>query len=169
MTRKTIKYFNPRLILLIVILILVLFEAGFFTIKIKRKEIEKNEQKNIIYKKPNPQKNIPKVIMENQGKLSQIFPYNMPLYGQTEILESYTINYVSSKQTQGVYKFYSSKTIKEIFDFYKNWGEKNGWKILNTVLENNYQALFLGKENESLGVKMYKKDNKSLIVLEFIK
>lgn len=158
--KPVLKYLGVG-VLIVILIAIVLFAGGIFYKPTEKPagEQEKVEQPNII----------PKVISSAEGKLPKDFPKDLPLYGQTKILKSYTLDYPDSDQIQGVYKFYSSKTMEEIFSFYKNWGEKNGWKALDTVQKSNYQAVFLGKEKQSMGVKIYKEAQNVLVDLEVLK
>ena len=133
----------------IVVLIIVLLIGGYFVFKNNLGRIGKEEQQEI--KKETTI--IPKVTQSPKNQLPKGFPENIPLNGKKDDFSgSYSLNYQGVEQGQKVIDFTSSKSVKDNFDFYKNWAKKNNWNILGEPYTENEARLILEQDNKFLNI-----------------
>lgn len=150
--KKTVKTILVFLALVAIILLgwLVLFQKP---IKIPK---EISNPKNII-----PENVImPQIIQAPEGALIQGFP-DIPLNGKKELTSSYALKYSGVDQERKVVDFTSSKSVKENFDFYKNWAEKNNWNILGEPYNENEARLILEKDSKFLNITIQKDEKET--------
>lgn len=134
--------------------------------KLKNSKMAQNkiqDQQN----KTSPEKSdVPQVVETKESDLPPVLSKEVPHYSEVEKIESFSVQYPDSAKAQNIYRFYSSKSVNEVFDFYKDWMGKNGWMTSNTVKENNYQALLVNKSGNSMWVKISKEGEKTKVGLE---
>lgn len=98
-----------------------------------------------------PNQNLPQGVTmvkpDTKDALPQGFP-EVPLNGKKNITNAYTLNYEGQPQNQKVVKFVSSKSVKENFNFYKDWATKNNWSILHEF-NNDDKAIIGARQNKN--------------------
>lgn len=133
--------------------------------------VEDSNQKAVNQKESSVVKPVtPQVVQESEEKNSNLqeLSQNIPHYEETEKIESYTLKYPDSTQTQDVYRFFSSKSMDENLSYYTEWAGKNEWKIENTVKENEIYSLYLIRNNQTLVVKINTIGEKVKVSLDFL-
>jgi hypothetical protein len=78
------------------------------------------------------------------------FPSDIPIEKDVKFTQSYSLDYPGQKQLSIV--FPSTKTVKENYDLYKDFLEKQGWNISNKGENTNLSFLYATKENMEMNV-----------------
>lgn len=134
---------KPVLILTIILLASLIY-ISFFTKKKADKTTENIKRDRILENLP---QGVSLIKAKEKEELPQGFP-EVPLNGKKEIMNSYTLAYAGLNQDQKTVDFISSVSVKQNFDFYKNWAEKNKFKILYSTNNNDKEAKIIIEKNE---------------------
>lgn len=122
-------------------------------------ETKKEEEKAVV----------PSVAPVEGESLPEEFPAGMPVNKQTEKINAYALKYPNSTQTQSLYSFYSSETMDQNLAFYQDWAKKNSWKTLDTIKDKDQYSLFLLKDTQSMGIKIFREENKTKVNFDLLK
>ena len=94
----------------------------------------------------------PQITQAPLNELSQNFPQNIPLNSKEKIEQSYDANYPNATAKQSTIVFLSAQTPEQNFNFYKKWGQDNGYEIVNQTDGENLKSLYLRKNNEDINI-----------------
>jgi hypothetical protein len=98
------------------------------------------------------QANAPKVEKVEDSKLPTGFPADFPLEKDAKIDQNF--NVTADGKTQATRKFISQKSLKENFDFYKDWLTKNGWTIITTLDIAEIKSIGATKGSNSVNISI---------------
>lgn len=133
---------KPILILTIILLASLIY-ISFFTKKKADKTAENIKRDRILENLP---QGVSLIKAKEKEELPQGFP-EIPLNGKKEIMSAYTLAYAGLNRDQKTVDFISSVSVKQNFDFYKNWAEENKFKILYKI-NNDKEAKIIIEKNE---------------------
>lgn len=131
-------------------------QPEFFSYVFKKRQKQPAVEKNV---EKLPRQNLPQGVTmvkpDTNDALPQGFP-DIPLNGKKNITNAYTLNYDGQQGNQKVVDFVSSQSVKENFDFYKNWVTKNKWNVLYELNNVDKAAIVAMKNRDSLNVSIVK-------------
>ena len=78
------------------------------------------------------------------------FPTNIPLPEGVAMTQSYSLEYPDQKQLTAV--FVSQATVKQNYDLYKNFLEKENWILTNTHESESISSLYGTKDNSDMNI-----------------
>lgn len=139
----------------ILILILLLVFSLLFISLFTKKKVDKTVK---IIKDPiteNLPQGVSLVKPKSAESLPQGFP-EIPLNGKKFITNAYALSYEGQTQDQKIINFTSSKSVKENFNFYKNWAEKNKWDILYELSNADKAIIVIRQDKNPLNINIVK-------------
>ena len=97
--------------------------------------------------------------------LPEKFPKELPLEAGATVLVN---NNITSDigHFSGTRRFKSKKSLSENFDLYKNFFEKNGWEILNTVDTENLKIINAKKDGTTTRVDINRNTVTNIITVD---
>lgn len=79
--------------------------------------------------------------------ITKLLPINLPLEKDAQVLQSSQV--IDKEGTEQInYQFVTQKTLAENFNLYKNYLVNNGWKIQNTLNNQDLKSISATKETE---------------------
>ncbi len=82
------------------------------------------------------------------------FPIDIPIEKDVQFTQSYSLDYPGQRQLSIV--FLSTKTVKENFDLYKNYAEKDGWNTSSNGEKLEIAFVYATKERMEMNVMVNK-------------
>lgn len=139
----------------ILILILLLVFSLLFISLFTKKKVDKTVK---IIKDPIAE-NLPQGVSLIKPKSAESLPQGfpeVPLNGKKFITNAYALSYEGQPQDQKVVDFVSSKSVKENFDFYKDWAEKNKWDILYELNNADKAIIVIRQDKNPININIVK-------------
>lgn len=145
--KKTIWIFTAIGVLVIIVV------AIATVIKLSKKPTDKVTNINVETKEIDPK------------ELPEKFPKELPLEAGATVIVN---NNISSDvgHFSGTRRFESKKSLSENFDLYKNFFEKNGWEILNTVDTENLKIINAKKDGTTTRVDINRNTVTNIITVD---